>query len=55
VLVLAVLSTGFNAIGAPPYVNDIAMGAVLLAVAVLGGPLLARRLSALRRRRAAPR
>ncbi|MGD0023015.1 MAG: ABC transporter permease [Xanthobacteraceae bacterium] len=50
VLVLAVLSTGFNAIGAPPYVNDIAMGAILLTVAILDGPYLMRRLSGLRRR-----
>jgi ribose/xylose/arabinose/galactoside ABC-type transport system permease subunit len=50
VLVLAVLSTGFNAVGAPPYVNDLAMGAILLAVAILDGPHLMRRLSSLRRR-----
>ena len=35
VAVLAVLRAGFNAIGAPPYVNEIAMGAILLIVAVL--------------------
>jgi len=52
VLVLAVLGTGFNAIGAPPYVNDIAMGAILLTVAILDGPYLIRRLSGLRRRAA---
>jgi ribose/xylose/arabinose/galactoside ABC-type transport system permease subunit len=52
VLVLAVLGTGFNAIGAPPYVNDIAMGAILFTVAVLDGPHLIRRLSGLRRRTA---
>ena len=51
VLILAVLNTGFNAIGAPPYVNDLAMGAILLTVAILDGPYLLRRLSGLRRRR----
>ena len=35
--------------GAPPFVNDITMGAVLLMVAVLDGPYLARRLIAMRR------
>ena len=42
-LVLGVLRAGFNALGAPPYVNEIAMGAVLLAVAIADGPLLMRR------------
>ena len=42
-LVLGVLHAGFNALGAPPYVNEIAMGAVLLAVAVADGPGLMRR------------
>lgn len=45
VLILAVLRSGFNAIGAPPYVNDIAMGAILLTVAIMDGPYLMRRLS----------
>ncbi len=49
VLSLAVLRAGFNAIGAPPYVNEIAMGAILLIVAVLDGAYLARRLAWLRR------
>ena len=48
-LTLAVLRSGLNAVGAPPFVNDIAMGAVLLAVAVLDGPYLARRLIVTRR------
>ena len=48
-LTLAVLRSGLNAVGAPPFVNDIAMGAVLLAVAVLDGPYLARRLVGVRR------
>lgn len=43
-LVLGVLHAGFNALGAPPYVEEIAMGAVLMAVAVADGPLLLRRL-----------
>ena len=44
VLILAVLRSGLNAVGAPPYVNDIAMGAILLTVAILDGPYLMRRL-----------
>lgn len=44
VLILAVLRSGFNAVGAPPYVNDVAMGAILLVVAILDGPDLMRRL-----------
>jgi ribose/xylose/arabinose/galactoside ABC-type transport system permease subunit len=48
-LTLAVLRSGLNAVGAPPFVNDITMGAVLLAVAVLDGPYLARRLVVARR------
>jgi len=35
-------------VGAPPFVNDITLGAVLLSVAVLDGPYLARRLIAAR-------
>jgi hypothetical protein len=34
---------GFNALGAPPYANEIAMGAVLLVVAIADGPYLLRR------------
>jgi ribose/xylose/arabinose/galactoside ABC-type transport system permease subunit len=48
-LTLAVLRSGLNAVGAPPFVNDITMGAVLLVVAALDGPYLARRLIAARR------
>ncbi len=44
VLILAVLRSGLNAVGAPPFVNDIAMGAILLTVAILDGPYLMRRL-----------
>jgi ribose/xylose/arabinose/galactoside ABC-type transport system permease subunit len=49
-LTLAVLRSGLNSVGAPPFVNDITMGAVLLMVAVLDGPYLARRLLPVRRR-----
>jgi ribose/xylose/arabinose/galactoside ABC-type transport system permease subunit len=48
-LTLAVLRSGLNAVGAPPFVNDIAMGAVLVTVAVLDGPYLTRRLISMRR------
>jgi ribose/xylose/arabinose/galactoside ABC-type transport system permease subunit len=48
-LSLAVLRAGLNAVGAPPFVNDVTMGAVLLVVAFLDGPYLARRLTAARR------
>jgi ribose/xylose/arabinose/galactoside ABC-type transport system permease subunit len=44
VLVLGVLRSGLNAIGAQPYVNEITMGVVLMAVAVADGPNLIRRL-----------
>lgn len=44
VLILAVLRSGLNAVEAPPFVNDIAMGAILLTVAILDGPYLMRRL-----------
>lgn len=47
VLILAVLRSGLNAVGAPPFVNDIAMGAILLTVAILDGPYLMRRLGRL--------
>jgi ribose/xylose/arabinose/galactoside ABC-type transport system permease subunit len=49
VLTLAVLRSGLNAVGAPPFVNDITIGAVLLTVAILDGPYLARRLIGPRR------
>jgi ribose/xylose/arabinose/galactoside ABC-type transport system permease subunit len=48
-LILAVLRSGFNAVGAPPFVNDVAMGAVLLTVAILDGPYLSRRLIVVQR------
>ena len=37
-LTLAVLRAGLNALGAPPYMNDIATGAILLAVALVAAP-----------------
>ncbi|MCC6776970.1 MAG: ABC transporter permease [Hyphomicrobiales bacterium] len=43
-LTLAVLRSGLNAVGAPPFVNDVTMGLVLLGVAVLDGPALQDRL-----------
>ena len=48
-LTLAVLRSGLNAIGAPPFVNDVVMGTVLLTVAVLDGPDLMRRLTGVSR------
>lgn len=55
VLILAALRSGLNAVGAPPYVNDITMGAVLLAVAILDGPYLMRRIRQAARRVSGPR
>jgi len=48
VLTLSVLRSGFNALGAPPYANDVAMGAILLGVGTLDGPDLWRRAASLR-------
>ena len=48
VLTLSTLRAGFNALGAPPYVNDVAMGAILLTVGLLDGPDLARRITSAR-------
>ena len=50
VLILAVLRSGLNAVEAPPFVNDIAMGAILLSVAILDGPYLMRRVGRVARR-----
>jgi ribose/xylose/arabinose/galactoside ABC-type transport system permease subunit len=47
VLTLGLLRAGLNALGAPPFINDIALGAILLAVGVLDGPEIARRLKRL--------
>jgi ribose/xylose/arabinose/galactoside ABC-type transport system permease subunit len=48
VLVLGVLRSGLNAIGAPPYANEISMGAVLMVVAIADGPYLMRRIRQMR-------
>ncbi len=45
VLVLCVLRSGLNALGAPPYMHEIATGAALLTVAILDGPAIARRVT----------
>ncbi len=50
VLTLCLLRSGLNALGVPPNVHDIATGSILLIVAILDGPQLARRLAALRLR-----
>jgi ribose/xylose/arabinose/galactoside ABC-type transport system permease subunit len=50
VLTLAALRAGLNALGAPSFMNDVVTGGILLAVALLEGPDLGRRLGALRRR-----
>ena len=50
VLTLSVLRAGLNALGVSSFVNDIATGGILLAVALLEGPDLARRLRSMRRR-----
>ena len=50
VLILAALRSGLNAVGAPPFVNDVAMGAVLFTVAILDGPYLMRRMGGAARR-----
>jgi ribose/xylose/arabinose/galactoside ABC-type transport system permease subunit len=50
VLTLAVMRSGLNAIGAPPFAHDIAMGAILLTVAVLDAAHLGRRTRWLRAR-----
>jgi hypothetical protein len=44
---LAVLRSGLNAISAPPFAHDIAIGAILFAVAKLDGPYFARRMTEL--------
>jgi len=50
VLILCLLRSGLNAVGASPYLHEIATGAVLLMVAVVDAPLLARRVRSWRRR-----
>ncbi len=48
VLTLCILSSGLSAIGVPPYVHDLVTGAILLVIAILDAPDLARRLTAWR-------
>ena len=45
VLTLCILRSGLNAIGASPFVHEIATGGILLVVAILDAPDLARRLT----------
>jgi ribose/xylose/arabinose/galactoside ABC-type transport system permease subunit len=49
VLTLGVIHAGLNAIGVPPYVDSVTMGAILLVVAIADGPYLMRRLRHLAR------
>ena len=42
VLTLCILSSGLSAIGVPPYVHDLVTGAILLVIAILDAPDLAR-------------
>jgi ribose/xylose/arabinose/galactoside ABC-type transport system permease subunit len=50
VLTLCILRSGLNAIGASPYVHEFATGSILLVVAILDAPSLARRLTSWRLR-----
>ncbi len=50
VITLSLLRSGLNALGAPPYMNDVASGLILLAVAITDAPYLLRRLRAIRGR-----
>jgi ribose/xylose/arabinose/galactoside ABC-type transport system permease subunit len=49
VIALGMLRAGFNALGTPPFINDISMGIILLLVAVTDGAWSWRRLSQFRR------
>jgi ribose transport system permease protein len=51
VMTLCVLNAGLNALGASPFVQNVVMGGVLLAVAVSDAPLLLRRLRVIRQPR----
>ncbi len=44
VLILCVLRSGLNAVGVSPYVQDIATGGILLAIAIIDAPDLPRRM-----------
>jgi ribose transport system permease protein len=46
VITLSLLRSGLNALAAPPYVNDVASGLILLAVAIADAPYLLRRITA---------
>jgi len=50
VLILALLRSGLQSLGASPFVHDIATGGVLMLVAILDGPHLMRRVSWVRMR-----
>jgi ribose/xylose/arabinose/galactoside ABC-type transport system permease subunit len=52
VLTLCILRSGLSAIGVPPYVHDLVTGIILLAIAILDAPDLARRVTAWRLDRA---
>jgi ribose/xylose/arabinose/galactoside ABC-type transport system permease subunit len=54
ILTISLLRSGLNALGVPPFVNDVVSGAILLAVAIVDAPYLSRRLRflAFRSRRA---
>ncbi len=43
VITLSLLRSGLNALGAPPYVNDVSSGLILFGVAVVDAPYLLRR------------
>jgi ribose/xylose/arabinose/galactoside ABC-type transport system permease subunit len=45
VLTLCILSSGLSAIGVPPYVHDLVTGAILLVIAILDAPDLARHIT----------
>jgi ribose/xylose/arabinose/galactoside ABC-type transport system permease subunit len=48
VITLSLLRSGLNALGAPPFINDVALGLILLVVAIADAPYLLRRLGAAR-------
>ncbi len=52
VLTLCILRSGLSAIGVPPFVHDLVTGSILLVIAILDAPDLARRVTAWRLDRA---
>jgi ribose/xylose/arabinose/galactoside ABC-type transport system permease subunit len=54
VLALCILRASMSSIGLPPYVQDVATGAVLLGVALLDAEDLVRRLHPFRAKREVP-